>query len=329
VKKILPCGVTAAVLFLAGFLVARAGRDHIETARQTQIVLGTVVDIQVRDGDPSKAESAIRKAFEEIRRIDALFTTYGEGSPVWKINHSMDPTIEVDPEIYQLILLCDSLWRSSGGNFDASLQALIHAWGFDGGKPHLPSDGEIREALGRSGFGNIELLDGRRIHRKVNVGFDFGAIAKGYAVDKAVETLKGSGIGNALVNAGGEIKGIGNDWVIGIQHPRRSGEIIGRLKLNGMAVATSGDYQQYFEKNAVRYHHVLNPFNGYPARGIQSVTVIHQKDAFADGLATAVFVMGKDQGMKLVEGLKHTEAMIIDGKGETIVSSGFGKFLLK
>jgi thiamine biosynthesis lipoprotein len=271
----------------------------------------------------------VTKAFDEIGRIESLFTAHEEGSPVWTINHSPASTIEVEPEIYRMIVTSESLWKLTGGSFDAGLEKLIHAWGFDGEEPHLPSDVEIREALENSGFDKLQLLDGLKIHREADVGFDFGAVAKGYAVDRAVDVLRKAGVREALVNAGGEVKGIGNGWVIGIQHPRNPGELVGRMKLNGLSVATSGDYQKYFESNGIRYHSIMNPFNGYPARGIRSVTVIHPECATADGIATAVFVMGKDKGMKLVEELEPAEAMIIDDSGGVTLSSGFRKFLLK
>ncbi|MEJ5263430.1 MAG: FAD:protein FMN transferase, partial [Ignavibacterium sp.] len=113
----------------------------------------------------------------------------------------------------------------------------------------------------------------------------------------------------------------------GIQHPRDEREIIAAIKLNNNTVATSGDYEQYFEQDGIRYHHIIDPKTGYPARGLQSVTVINQSNAFADALATAVFVMGKEKGMKLIESLDNTEAMIIDDEGKVFYSSGFEKFL--
>ncbi len=147
------------------------------------------------------------------------------------------------------------------------------------------------------------------------------------AVQKAIEVLKKSGITEALVNAGGEISVIGSDWKVGIQHPRDEREIIAAVKLKDITVATSGDYEQYFEQDGIRYHHIIDPKTGYPARGLQSVTVINQSNTFADALATAVFVMGNEKGMKLIESLDNTEAMIIDDKGKIFYSSGFKKFL--
>jgi thiamine biosynthesis lipoprotein len=316
------------VLFLIGFYIARNTGDELKTVKSTQILLGTVVDIQVRDADEKKADDAITKAFAEIKRIDDLFTTYNEDSPVWKFNNCIDSIIAVDEEIYSLMILCDSLWRISDGCFDVAIESLIHAWGFDSDNPDIPDDEKLTSAFKHIGWSNLKMLAGNKIHREGKVGLNFGAIAKGYAVDKTIIILKNLGITSALVNAGGEIKSLGTDWIIGVQHPREVNEIIRRITLNGMSVATSGDYENYFEKDGVRYHHILDPKTGYPSKDLQSVTVIHKENAFADGLATAVFVMGKTKGLELIASLNDTEAMIIDDKGKILYSSGFEKLLI-
>ncbi len=316
------------VLFLIGFFIARNNSDEIKTVKRTQILLGTVVEIQVRNSDENKAEDAIKKAFAEVKRIDDLFTTYNEASPVWKINNSYDSIISVDSEIYSLIILCDSITKLSKGSFDVSLDNLTKAWGFYTDDPQLPTKVKIDSALLNSGWQKIILLGNNKIIKKENVGLNFGAIAKGYAVDKAIDVLKKYKIKKALVNAGGEISVIGNDWILGIQNPRDVNSVIKKLKLNGNTVATSGDYEQYFEVDGNRYHHILDPKTGYPSKGLQSVTIINKSNTIADALATAVFVMGKENGIKLIESLDDTEAMIIDSNGKIFYSSGFKKYLI-
>lgn len=326
-KKVIGYTVLVIVLFLIGFFIAKNSNDEIKTTKRTQILLGTVVEIQVRDADEQKAENAITKAFAEVKRIDDLFTTYNEESPVWKLNNTTDSIISVDPEIYNLIVLCDSITKLSGGCFDVSLDNLTKAWGFYTDDPQLPDKWEVESALKLSGWNNIELITNKKISKHRNVGLNFGAIAKGYAVDKAIEVLIKFGVKKALVNAGGEISVIGNDWVVGIQHPRETNSIIKKLKLENITVATSGDYEQYFEVDGVRYHHILDPKTGYPSTGLQSVTIINKSNTIADALATGVFVMGKEEGMKLIESLDNAEAMIIDSNDNIFYSSGFEKYL--
>lgn len=321
--------IVTVVLFLIGFFIAKNSSNELKTFKRTQILLGTVVEIQVRDKDEQKVENAITKAFAEIKRIDDLFTTYNEESPVWKINYSADTVLKIDDEIYNLLLLCDSVTKISDSCFDVSLDNLTKAWGFYTENPKLPSKAAIDSALNISGWNNVKLIGNDTIVKKKNVGLNFGAIAKGYAVDRAIEILKTMGIESALVNAGGEIKVIGKDWKVGIQHPRDERDIIAVVKLDNNSVATSGDYEQFFEVDGIRYHHILNPKNGFPAKGLQSVTIINQSNTFADALATAVFVMGKDEGIKLIESLDDTEGMIVDRNGKIFYSSGFEKFKVK
>lgn len=322
-------GVLFIVLFLIGFFIVKKGSDDLKTVKRTQILLGTVVEIQVRDIDGNKADDAISKAFAEVKRIDDLFTTFNEQSPVLRVNSSADTLIEVNPEIYNLIVLCDSITKLSGGSFDVSLDNLTKAWGFYTENPHLPSKGAVDSALLFSGWEKIKLLGENKIEKKKNIALNFGAIAKGYAVDKAIDVLKKFGIKEALVNAGGEISVLGNNWIVGIQHPREINSIIKKIKLDGYTVATSGDYEQYFEVGGVRYHHILDPKTGYPSKGLQSVTIINKSNAFADGLATAVFVTGKEKGMRLTKSISDTETMIIDSEGKIFYTSGFEKFLVK
>ncbi len=301
---------------------------HLCEVKRSQIILGTVVEIQARDGDKDKADDAISNAFSEMKRIDSLFSSHNPNSPVWKLNHTKEAPKYLPEELFYLLAFSDSIWKISDGAFDASLGNLNELWGFSSDNPIVPDSKKINGALTISGWKNIQLDKKNILEYTKNVKFDFGALAKGYAVDKAIETMKQSGIQAALVNAGGEVKGFGHDWIVGIQHPRNRNEIIGRLKLNDISIATSGDYEQYFEKDGKRYHHILNPKTGNPANGCQSVTIISKENKTADALATAVFVMGPEKGMKFLDNLSDVEAMIIDSNGNTVTSKNFNKFLI-
>ena len=316
-------------LFLLGFLIAKNESDNVETIKQTKILMGTVVEIQVRDADEEKAEQAISNAFNEIKRIDDLFSSYNEESMVWKLNHGKMEEQRLPNELLDLITFSDSIWKISNGAFDVSLGNLIELWGFGSEQKSVPVQEKLNENLSASGWKNVQLKNDNSILVLKNTKLDFGAVAKGFAVDKAVQMLKHSEVSAALVNAGGEVKGFGNDWIVGIQHPRNKSEILGKIKLNGMSVATSGDYEQFFEMNGKRYHHILNPKTGIPADGCQSVTVISKENKVADALATAMFVLGPEKGMELINKFEDIEAMIIDSNGRTFYSKDFNKFLLR
>src|SRR5690606_36065360 len=170
-----------------------------------------------------KANEIFKSAFDEAERIDSIFTTFKSESPIFKINSMQDTLINVPDEIYPFILRCDSLSQATYGAFDYSLGTLIDMWGFQTDTPAVPSQEKINEALKQSGTRNVEIYPNRKIRIKNGAKLNFGASAKGYAVDKIIEVLKNSGVDEALVNLGGEIKQLGNDWLTGVQHPRIPG----------------------------------------------------------------------------------------------------------
>ena len=321
--------VLALMFFAVGYFISRIKFNPTEEYHRTRILMGTVVEIKVRNENEEKSIKAIEEAFKEIKRIDDLFSTYNPDSPISKINNTRDTLITVDPEIYELMVICDSIRQLTAGAFDVSLNNLLTTWGFDGDDPKVPEKVEIKTALIKSGWGNISLMRNNKFNLSSNVGLNFGAITKGYAVERAIKILKRNSITNALVNAGGEIKTIDNDWIIGIQHPRIPNQIIEKIKPNKFSVATSGDYEKYFEIEGKRYHHILNPETGYPADSLISVTILHKDCTMADALATAVFVLGPVKGLNFVEGSPDTEVMMINTEGTVKYSNGFNKFILK
>jgi thiamine biosynthesis lipoprotein len=158
------------------------------------------------------------------------------------------------------------------------------------------------------------------------MAIDLGAIAKGYAVDRAFELLQSLGYKNVLVNAGGDLRvgGLKNKqlWSIGIQHPRESKNFLARISVSDMAVATSGDYERFFIYEGKRYHHIFNPQNGFPTDDCQSVTVLCKEGMMADALATAVFVLGPEKGYTLCQKLEGVDCLIVDKEGKIIFSPG-------
>jgi thiamine biosynthesis lipoprotein len=161
---------------------------------------------------------------------------------------------------------------------------------------------------------------------KVGMRIDLGGIAKGYAVDRAFEILISKGYRNVIVNAGGDIRAGGKKargpWVIGIQDPRDRSRLLTTFDAVEISIATSGDYERYFVEDGVRYHHLLNPFTGLPARQCRSVTILTEDTLSADGLATAVFVMGPTRGLRLIEAIEGIEGLIVSADGRIIQSNG-------
>lgn len=314
-------------LFAAAFYVGlEFGSEKDDTVARTQIALGTIIEIQVRGLPQGEADVAINAAFAELRRVDTLFSTYKTESPVWRLNHGRDTLVDIPAEVYALLLRCDSITRSSGGAFDVAVEPLVHAWGFDGDTPAMPSEEDLSAALARSGWRHVSLSEENRIRKSPDAAVNFGAIAKGYAVDRAVAVLRARGAGEALVNAGGEIRATGGSWQVGIQHPRSPSELIAVVDLYGRAIATSGDYEQYFEREGKRYHHIFDPATGRPATRCQSVSIIADDDMTADALATAVFVMGTERGMEFLKQYPDIEALIVDDRGALHSTPGFDRY---
>lgn len=314
-------------LFVMAFYVAlEFGKKKDDTITRTQLAMGTLVEIKVRGLERDAADAAINAAFAEVRRVDTLFSTYKPESPVWKLNRGNDTLVAVPDEVFALMLRCDTLWRASGGAFDVAIEPLIQAWDFDAEHPAVPTEEVLATARSASGWQHVRLETDQRIRKSSRAGVNFGAIAKGYAVDRAVAILRENGAVDALMNAGGEIRATGGSWEIGIQHPRSPSEFLAVIDLQGGAIATSGDYEKYYEIDGKRYHHIFDPATGRPARGCQSVSVIASDDVTADAIATAVFVMGTERGMDFLKQYPDIEALIVDDQGRIHVTPGFDRY---
>ncbi len=304
---------------------------------RAESIMGTSVVISVFNPEANKTiiTRAVDEAFEEVRRIDILMSNYKEDSEVNKINKlKAGKEIEVSAETMEALTRSQEISRISNGAFDITVLPLMELWGFygDGDRDGMPTADEIAEALKYVGYTKIKFGKNNQVAKSEDgVKIDLGGIAKGYAIDKAVQKLKSYGIKSAMVEAGGDFFCLGMkpdrvDWKMAIQHPRDKDKAFAVLEVADCAVATSGDYENYDTINGKRYSHIIDPRTGFPKGDIPaSVTVAAKDAATADGLATAVFVLGPEEGMKLVESLPDVEAVIISDEGGNIksaVSSG-------
>jgi FAD:protein FMN transferase len=316
------------VLFILSFLLVRELLDtDDDTATRTQIALGTVIEMQVRGMQRDEADRAMTAAFQEIHRIDTLFSTYIPDAPVWKLNRAGGEAMSVPDELLALLHICNNVRLMTHGAFDIAVDALVQVWGFDSGNATVPESGRLQQALDASGWRHVEMLDDGRVRLNAGAGLNFGAIAKGYAVDKAIAVLRSYGVIDGLVNAGGDVHAFGSPWTVGIQDPRDTRALSAAIRLENRSAATSGDYERYFEENGFRYHHIFDPVTGQPARGCRSVTVLARDNTTADAIATAVFVMGPSKGMDFLLQNENIEGMIIDDRGEILTTPGFDNLL--
>lgn len=317
----------AALISLAVFmLVYLAGCGAQEIVKNTQFLMGTTVSISVVDGKDAK--EAMGKAFLQMMNSESIFSTYREESEAFKVNqNAYKEAVEISPKMLYLLAKSKELDEKTNGAFDVSIGALIDLWNSAGTlENRLPSEEEIKSALENSGMYKVIIDSQKQTVRffAEGVKLNFSGIAKGYAVDEAINTLKEDGIKNALVNAGGDMFCLGagkekKGWKIGIQHPRKPDAILGTFYISDKAVATSGDYENYFDVEGRRYSHIINPLTGFPVAEIPvSVTVVAPDCLTADAFATGIFVLGPKKGMELVEKEKDIEAVIISIKNEKL-----------
>ncbi|MBL7085364.1 MAG: FAD:protein FMN transferase [Candidatus Omnitrophica bacterium] len=291
--------------------------------KRSQPHLGTIVEITVADQDKPRQfiNKAIKKAFAEIRRVEDLLSRFGPESDISRINAQAhkQPT-KVSAETITLLEKSIMFSELSDGAFDITVYPLMEIWGLRGEpKKEIPSALQLKEALGRVGYQNINIIKKEQsvFLSLPGMSLDLGGIAKGYAVDRAISILKQEGIKSALVNVGGDIYAWGKrdkseGWMLGVQHPREKDTILSVLELENRAVATSGDYQKYIEIEGRRYSHIINPKSGFPCTDVPaSVTVLAKDCVSADALATSAFILGPEKGVDLINQLENTEAIIV------------------
>lgn len=302
-----------------------------QVIHRSRAAMGTLFDLSLCvDEITPKVELIAEDVFKEISRIDSLMTSYRPDSHVSIINASAGKKeISVPEELYRIIEQSKVISSKTQGKFDISFASMGALWDFKTNQPTVPSRKTIRKKIKFIDYTKIRLNPKRTAvmlqDRDMRIGL--GAIAKGYAVDRAGELLRARGISNYIVYGGGDLLIGGNKngapWKIGIQDPRDKSSYFAKLALSGhKAVVTSGDYEKYFEVDGRRYHHIIDPDTGFPATGSSSVTIVATGAALADAMATGVFVMGPEKGMRLVESEANLEGIIVDTELNVSVSSG-------
>jgi thiamine biosynthesis lipoprotein len=312
---------------LLSFIISSCGGERGGVIKRTTIVMGSTIEIQVKCRDENKANNAITAAFAEARRIDTLFSTYLKDNNMWKINNSSTEKLYVNKETFYILKKSGYIWEITEGAFDVAIGNIIDLVGFDKNSPKVPSYTEVLKATENIGWKKIKLEDPDILFKPKNIKINFNAIVPGYAADKCAKILEDNGISDYLINVGGELFSKGEEWKIGIQHPRMENELIGTISASGYGVATSGDYQQYFKKNGKRFTHIFNPATGYSANECEAVTIIAPDAITADALSTGIFVLGPQKGLALIEKLDNVEGIIVDTTGTIHESSGFKNFL--
>ena len=286
--------------------------------------LGTLIEISIYGVDQSLAKRASAQIEQDFHVLHTNWHARQPGklATTKKQRASMEP-FTPDPSLLPLLQKAGHLSQLSNGLFNPVIGRLIALWGFhDNALPvgTLP-DSTVITALVKQAPSVNDITDTgtQLVNHNPAVSYDLGAIAKGYAIDHAVERLREFGIQNAIVNAGGDLRAIGQHgnrpWRIGIRHPRQNGLLASIELEDDTSVFTSGDYERFFEVDGKRYHHIIDPRSGWPANNTTSVTVIHDNAAIADAATTALFVAGPHDWTEVAHNMHIESVMLIDTDG--------------
>lgn len=268
----------------------------------------------------------------ELKRLEGLMSFYINSSDVGKLNlKAGQAQVHLSKETFEVIKKSKDYSELCNGAFDITIAPLVKLWGIFSKSQRVPPKNEIENILSLINYKDIILNIEENSAKLSKTGqkIDLGAIAKGYTADRIIDIYKKNHVQSAFINIGGNVLTLGNKpdgspWLIGIQNPFKiRGEFIGVVKISDETVVTSGDYVRYFEKDKIRYHHILDPKTGYPANsGIISATIIGKSSMEADALSTAIFILGLKKGMELVNKINNTEAIFITFEKKIFVSDG-------
>ncbi len=321
------------IVLLFVIFISCNSEPPVKPVEETRIMMDTFVTITIYNDYFTKeqANTIIDEAFAAMSRVDTLANNYNDSSKVSLLNKQAQiDFVQVTPDLVYLVKKSIEIADISNGAFDITITPLIELWPFNDDNPIRPSKKEIQNALIYVNYKAIHIEDNKIKFNDPFIKIDLGGIAKGFAVDRAMEVLVKHGVRDALINAGGDIKAICSTLTqsrrkVWIRHPRQREKLYGYFQMDNGSVATSGDYERYVEIDSVRYHHIIDPKTGYPATPCISVTVQAQDATTADALATAVFVKGQEKGMVLLNKLDNVEGVILfaeEGGIKHVVSEG-------
>ena len=293
------------------------------------MLMGTIVEITVVAKDEVTADKAITAAFKEIHRLEEIMSTYIPASDISQVNAAagLNP-VKVNKDLILAVKKSLEFAEISGGAFNIAIGPAIDLWKVTE-SDRIPAQEELesirplidyKKVIVNEDTGTIFLMEkGMRIN--------LGGIGKGIAADYAYRILTEHGIISGIIAMAGDLRVFGKRpdggiWNIGITHPRKKDNIIAKVHFTDMSISTSGDYERFFIKNGIRYHHILSPETLQPSRGFQSVSIIAKDSTTTDTLSTAIFAMGPDKGLKLLESLPDVQGIIVLDNGRIELSPG-------
>jgi thiamine biosynthesis lipoprotein len=338
--------ILTAVFIIYLLLNAVKNKKNACIESPNRIVMNTIAKVIAIAPDKKTAQLCIDSAFKEIYRLEKLMNRYDPNSQLSKVNQlAAKGPVKIDKDLFDILQQSVEYGKKTDGAFDVTVGLLVDLWKKCAEANSMPTDEQLAEVKETVGYDKL-LLDANDFSVRFTiqgVSLDLGAIAKGFAADKAVEEMKKTGAVGGLIDIGGQIGCFGTTekrgkWIVGVQNPAKAdnNQIIAKsalgcltaLALSNMAVATSGDYERFYKIGARRFSHIFNPATQKSADELASVTIIASNGVEADVLATAVSVLGAEKGLELIEKTESTEALFIKAASQEIIkSSGVQQYL--
>lgn len=323
-----PCDSTSKYIrttLLLFFLLILAGCGLKKEVAYSGKTMGTTYHIKVVTGMFSHAKNLQEKIDARLEEINQSMSTFRKDSEISRFNsdQNVGEKFRISDDFYNVLIVAKKIYEETGGAWDGTIKPLVDLWGFGNGKiKHtVPEKSQIEALLSKVGFNNIEILPGHYlVKKKASIFLDLASIAKGYGVDQVAALIRNNGISDFLVEIGGEVfasgyRKDGKKWKIGINRPQENApfdQVYRVVELHDKGFATSGDYRNYFDVKKKRFSHIIDPRNGFPVdNGVVSVSILADTCTYADGLATAVMVLGYKKGIDLVNRLANTESFVV------------------
>ena len=320
--------IIAAFVMLVSLFIG-CNKKKIEPVEKTEYMLGTICTIKAYDGN---ANEAVIKAFNRIKSIESKMSVNKEGTELDAVDDAAGKNpIKVSDDTFYVLKKGKYYSEQSGGAFDITIGSLVKLWGIGTDKARVPSKEEIDIKKSLTNYKDLVLdeKDKSVFIKKTGMSLDLGGIAKGYSADEAARILKENGVQHGIINLGGNVLVIndnpeGHPWRIGIQNPfEPRGDVLGSVDVTNKTVVTSGIYERYIEKDGKKYHHILNPFTGYPMdNSLASVTLITDTSIDADAMTKQIFYKGIEKGPEYVKALKGVEAIFVTKNKDVYITDG-------
>lgn len=292
-----------------------------------EAIMGTAIRVELWCEERAAGAAAVEAVMQEMHRIDWAMSPHKPQSELSRINReAAHGPVRLSDEMYGLLQQAIAFSKLSDGAFDITYASVGQLYDYRAGT--APSDAQREQARTLIGWQHLHLDARTRSLRfgRPGMRIDLGGFAKGHAVDNGVAILRRHGIRHAMVSAGGDSHVLGDrcgrPWTVAIRDPRDAAGIVAVLPLEDVAISTSGDYERYFERDGVRHHHLIDPRSGRSPDRVRSVTILAADGLTSEGLSKSVFVLGVEEGLRLVESQAGVDAVVIDAAGALHYSSG-------